>query len=66
MKGDVITLYYPGDGVRENSNTVTYKGIKELVINHNNGVITFKTQKHGYVTTPLPWRLKKGVELDEV
>lgn len=62
MKGDVVTLFYPGDGVRENSNSATYKGIKEFKDN-NNGTITFKTTKHGTITTPLPWRLKKDVEL---
>lgn len=64
MKGDCITLYYPGDGVRETSNRVLYKGIKDFKDN-NNGTITFKTQKHGTILTPLPWRLATGVELDE-
>lgn len=64
MVGDVITLYYPGDGIAEGSNCATYKGIKEFKDN-NNGTITFLTKKHGTITTPLPWRLKKGVELNE-
>jgi len=65
MVGDVITLYFPGDGVEKNSNTATYKGIKDFAINNAQGTITFKTKKHGEIVTPLPWRLKKGVELGE-
>ena len=64
MLGDMITLYFPGDGVNEGSNTATYKGIKEFKDN-NNGTITFLTKKHGTITTPLPWRLKRGCELKE-
>jgi hypothetical protein len=65
MKGDVITLYFPaGDGVRENSNTATYKGIKDFKLN-GNGTITFMTTKDGEITTPLYWRLKKNVELKD-
>jgi hypothetical protein len=64
MKGDIVTLYFPGDGVREGSNTATYKGIKEFKDN-NNGTITFKTVKNGVITTPLAWRLKTGVELND-
>lgn len=63
MKGDMITLYFPaGDGVEPASNSATYKGIKEFK-NNLNGTITFKTAKHGTITTPLYWRLKEGVEL---
>lgn len=62
MLGDKVTLYFPGDGVRENSNTATYKGIKDFRDN-GNGTITFKTKKHGEITSPLPWRLCKGVDL---
>jgi hypothetical protein len=64
MKGDMITLYSPGDGVSPNSNTITYKGIKEFRDN-GNGTISFNTKKNGEVLTCLPWRLKKGVELEE-
>ena len=62
MKGDIVTLYFPGDGVKESSNTATYKGIKEFK-QHNNGTISFKTTKHGLITTPCLWRLKENVEL---
>lgn len=65
MKGDIVTLYYPGDGVTANSNVVHYKGIKNFKDN-GDGTISFKTTKHGDITTPLPWRLKKDAELDEV
>jgi hypothetical protein len=64
MKGDMITLYHPGDGVTKDSNSTTYKGIKEFKTN-GNGTISFKTKKHGTVTTPLYWRLKEDVELGE-
>jgi hypothetical protein len=64
MLGDMITLYYPGDGVEASSNCCTYKGIKEFR-DHGNGTISFKTKKHGEILTPLPWRLKQNVDLNE-
>ena len=63
MLHDEVTLYYPGDGATEGSNSATYKGIKEFKDN-DNGTITFKTRKHGTITTPLPWRLKTGIDGD--
>lgn len=65
MKGDIVTLYHPGDGVTAESNSTTYKGIKDFAVNQQRGTITFATKKHGVIETPLPWRLKKGVELGE-
>lgn len=56
-----ITLYCPGDGVKENSNTITYKDISEFT-EKPNGTITFKTQKGVEVVTPLMWRLKTGTK----
>jgi hypothetical protein len=64
MLGDVVTIYYPGDGVREGSNCATYKGIKDFK-RETNGTITFKTKKNGDVTWPGLFRLKKNVELDD-
>lgn len=58
-----ITLYTPGDGVTPNSNTALYKNIKDFKVN-NNGTVTFKTQKHGTITTPCLWRLKEGLADD--
>jgi hypothetical protein len=56
---DNITLYHPGDGITANSNTILYKNIKEFKDN-GDGTISFKTQKFGDITTPLPWRLAKN------
>jgi hypothetical protein len=56
-----ITLYCPsGDGVEKNSHTITYTNIKDFKLN-NNGTVTFKTQKHGVITTALLWRLSDGL-----
>jgi hypothetical protein len=57
---DNITLYHPGDGVNPDTNKVLYKNIKEFKDN-GDGTITFKTQKHGVITSVLPWRLAKDV-----
>ena len=64
MLRDEITLYFPGDGVCEGSNSCTYNGIKDFKDNKN-GTVTFKTLKHGTVTTAAIWRLKVGVEAEE-
>ncbi len=64
VMGDEITLYHPGDGVTKESNSTTYRGIKEFK-NNGNGTITFKTKKFGTITTPLYWRLKQGVALKD-
>ena len=60
---DDVTLFVPGDGVKESSNSATYKGVKEFKIN-NNGTCTFKTLKHGTITTNAIWRLKAGLPDD--
>jgi hypothetical protein len=65
MKGNIVTLFFPGDGMRPRSNVALYKGIKDFKDN-NNGTITFKTQKYGTITTPLPWRLAEDVDLEAV
>lgn len=62
MRND-ITLYFPGDGVKESSNSATYKGIKEFTKNPD-GTVTFKTTKHGLITTPCLWRLKENLADD--
>lgn len=63
MRNDIL-LFHPGDGVRETSNEVLYKGIKDFKKNPD-GTITFKTQKHGTITTAELWRLKENVADDE-
>jgi hypothetical protein len=62
MRTDII-LYHPGDGLKKTSNQTLYKSIKEFKIN-NNQTVTFKTLKHGTVTTAEVWRLKENLPDD--
>lgn len=59
-----ITLYCQGDGVTAESHTILYKNIKEFKVNAN-GTVTFKTLKHGTITTPLLWRLAENLPDEE-
>lgn len=59
-----VTLYTPaGDGVKQNSHTITYKGVKDFKITANN-TVTFKTNKNVEIETPLFWRKKTGEAAD--
>jgi hypothetical protein len=64
MRNDIV-LYHPGDGIKKTSNSTLYKGIKEFKAN-NNGTVTFKTTKHGTITTAELWRLKENLPDDYV
>lgn len=62
---DDITLYLPrecGEGDNRSAK-IYYKGIKDFKKN-TDGTVTFKTQKHGTVTTPLFWKLNAGLPDD--
>ena len=63
MRTDII-LFHPGDGVQGTTNTTYYKDIKEFVVNQTAGTVTFKTQKHGKITTAELWRLKADLPDD--